>query len=834
MVSQTRHTAWQLPDTLQAAGWAAMKTLVVYFAAAKLAQVLSAPSGGLALFAPAAGIALLLLRRWGPWAALGIFAGCIAARLSVGAAAAQTLVLLPGGSVWPALMLLASATTLQAWLANRLFARYEAHLANGGLRSRAVLLLMLGMGPLCCLVGSIAAALVFGWLRTPFSASAAWPALLWWLSDSLSVLMLAPALFIARIRGNASAALRLGPENPSVLMLALAIPAWLLAASANVQQTRQESEQVAAQAELLGRDVQARVDAATQALRGLAALYLAGEDVSANEYVRFTAALQEGNSQLLHLLWLQHVTSAEREQFETRLSRELGRPSMITERGSAAGFVRAAVRRDYWPLLRATPGSDQWPAGFDLGSAPEVAASLKSAHGGQLSVATTAAGAQHDVARLFLPIGRPMRGAASTALKIAPLLQGSRNFDLQVNQGLSELRLFGADSALLAASGSAATEALRTAPGFVVNVPIQLGQEQWRLEVTTPWQALPFLYSLLWWLAQLTPQLVCIAIGVLLVAEAARNRALARLEEQRAALNEIPLHLHLPLAPSAPAAALTSSREVITRPFDALIEKGWEAGQFAPRFEPIIELATGHLRGVEALLRWPQVPKGVITPDIIDWAERMKVISELDQRMLLGSLEALSSWPLTRGSHFTVSVNVSATEMMQPHWADRVVRALNETGVAGRRLCLEITEGILVRPDAQTLNQLARLRSNGIKVALDDFGTGYSSIGYLRQLPVDRIKLDRIFTAGILTDPKARQIVASVISLGHSLNIEVVAEGVEDAATAEVLLQLGCPLSQGWLFSRAVSASRVGRWLSRGAALYPDHALEDSELDLEL
>jgi EAL domain-containing protein (putative c-di-GMP-specific phosphodiesterase class I) len=233
--------------------------------------------------------------------------------------------------------------------------------------------------------------------------------------------------------------------------------------------------------------------------------------------------------------------------------------------------------------------------------------------------------------------------------------------------------------------------------------------------------------------------------------------------------------------------------------------------------------------GVEALLRWPQAPSGLITPDIIEWAERKGLIAELDTLMLCKALEDLSTWSLARNTPFTLAVNVSATGMQQGQWAQRVIDVLDHTKLPGKRLCLEITEGVLLKSDSVVLSQLTRLRAIGVKVALDDFGTGYSSIGYLRQLPVDRIKLDRMFISGLVTDLKAKEIVRSVVRLASSLEIEVVAEGVEDAVTAETLLQLGCPLAQGWLFSKAVPGEAVGRWLAAGLPLYPDHAFDLSD-----
>jgi EAL domain-containing protein (putative c-di-GMP-specific phosphodiesterase class I) len=176
------------------------------------------------------------------------------------------------------------------------------------------------------------------------------------------------------------------------------------------------------------------------------------------------------------------------------------------------------------------------------------------------------------------------------------------------------------------------------------------------------------------------------------------------------------------------------------------------------------------------------------------------------------ALSHVANWR-AEGHELRVSVNLSARSLLQATLADDVAGLLEQTGVPPEALCLEITETSLMAHPGRTLATLERLRAVGVSIAIDDFGTGYSSLAHLKGLPVDEIKVDKSFVASMLDDASDEAIVRSVIDLARNLGIRVVAEGVEDDATAAALARAGCELGQGYLFSRPVPAVRFGGWL---------------------
>lgn len=217
--------------------------------------------------------------------------------------------------------------------------------------------------------------------------------------------------------------------------------------------------------------------------------------------------------------------------------------------------------------------------------------------------------------------------------------------------------------------------------------------------------------------------------------------------------------------------------------------------------------------GAESLLRWEQMPAGLTIPDIIAWAERRRLIRELDRHVRSRAFSQMSTHGLARLDRFSLAINVSALELREADFARHMLSDIARAGLPGWRICVEITESEWMRWDDMAISQLTELRASGIRIALDDFGAGYSSIAYLRQLPVDRIKLDRSLVAGMTSDGKAQRIVASIVSLGQTLGVEIVAEGVEDRATVDALLNAGCHLGQGFHFSPALPIARFLDWI---------------------
>ena len=233
-----------------------------------------------------------------------------------------------------------------------------------------------------------------------------------------------------------------------------------------------------------------------------------------------------------------------------------------------------------------------------------------------------------------------------------------------------------------------------------------------------------------------------------------------------------------------------------------------EADQFHVVYQPVIALDTGRVAGAEALLRWIHPTSGPVSPaDFIPVAERHGLISDLGDWVLRRAAVEALAWNELTDRPVPVAVNVSARQLIDPHFAERVRGILGSTRMAPRLVTLEITETALVGDDSATLANLRELGELGVAIALDDFGTGYSSLSHLRRLPIDTVKVDRSFIAGLGTDHDDTAIVTGVIAMARGLNLATVAEGVETKAQAEALRGLGCQYGQGFLYARPMSAA---------------------------
>ncbi|MCU1369028.1 MAG: sensor-containing diguanylate cyclase/phosphodiesterase [Ilumatobacteraceae bacterium] len=228
-------------------------------------------------------------------------------------------------------------------------------------------------------------------------------------------------------------------------------------------------------------------------------------------------------------------------------------------------------------------------------------------------------------------------------------------------------------------------------------------------------------------------------------------------------------------------------------------------GEFKTHFQPEVALRTGTLVGFEALARWDHPKRGWLGPsEFLDIAEMSGTISELGRQVLADGCQALASW-LDRApeQHLSVAVNVSPFQLADPGFPSDVRSAIREAGVPAGRVCLEVTESSLMDPDAAA-EALRNLKAIGVTIAIDDFGTGYSSLARLKRFPVDLLKIDRSFVAGLGSDPEDEVIVATVVNLARSLGIDVIAEGVESQEQLEILASYGCELAQGFLWSPAL------------------------------
>ena len=237
-------------------------------------------------------------------------------------------------------------------------------------------------------------------------------------------------------------------------------------------------------------------------------------------------------------------------------------------------------------------------------------------------------------------------------------------------------------------------------------------------------------------------------------------------------------------------------------------------------YQPKIELASGRALGVEALVRWQHPELGRIAPiEFIGPAESTALVHPLTRwvfRAAIADAAALRA----KGHDLTVSINLSPRNLSDPKLFEHLLALLEGHGVPGARVELEITESAILHNAGHVRPQLEALRARGIRIAIDDFGTGYTSLSHLAELPIDCLKIDQSFVRDLVADPRRRAIVRSMVRLADELGVDTVAEGIEDEATAEEVIAIGCGIGQGYLYSRPLPIERIGEWLAeRRAAL---------------
>jgi diguanylate cyclase (GGDEF)-like protein/PAS domain S-box-containing protein len=231
-------------------------------------------------------------------------------------------------------------------------------------------------------------------------------------------------------------------------------------------------------------------------------------------------------------------------------------------------------------------------------------------------------------------------------------------------------------------------------------------------------------------------------------------------------------------------------------------------GEIVVHYQPIIDLNAGSVSRVEALVRW-QRPHGLVPPwQFLALAESSGVIKQIGAEVLRQALSTLRNW-LSDDLRRSVAVNVSAVQLTTAQFAEAVLHVLETTGVPAEQLVLQVTESLFLVPDPPTVEQLAALREQGVRVSIDDFGTGYSSLGRLQMLPVDSIKIDKSFVEDLQTGHEDLPILTSMIVMAHNLGLDVTAEGVEGASQAHRLVALGCDYLQGYHFARPVQPSEL-------------------------
>jgi diguanylate cyclase (GGDEF)-like protein len=252
----------------------------------------------------------------------------------------------------------------------------------------------------------------------------------------------------------------------------------------------------------------------------------------------------------------------------------------------------------------------------------------------------------------------------------------------------------------------------------------------------------------------------------------------------------------------------TASRDRLTLEMD-LVDALERARQLFLEYQPIVDLHSERIVGVEALIRWQHPTRGVLSPcDFIPLAEETGQIVPIGRWALREATRQAAQWARD-GHELGVAVNVSARQLDADELVGDVRRALGESGLRPDALTLEITETALMRDARATVQRLRSLKRLGVRIAIDDFGTGYSSLAYLRQFPADSLKIDRAFVAGVASSRDSLALIETLVQLGSSLGIKTLAEGIEDTAQLRALQRAGCDLAQGFLFSRPVSAETV-------------------------
>jgi EAL domain-containing protein (putative c-di-GMP-specific phosphodiesterase class I)/FixJ family two-component response regulator len=314
--------------------------------------------------------------------------------------------------------------------------------------------------------------------------------------------------------------------------------------------------------------------------------------------------------------------------------------------------------------------------------------------------------------------------------------------------------------------------------------------------------------------------------GVLLasaatMAQAYGVRVIGTIEKPatRAKFYSVLSHFRAPVA-EAEAEAETG---IAFKPSAHDILSGISAGQIEPFFQAVIELGSGKVVGAEALARWRHPTRGILGPEVfLPPLARSGYLDELSWIMLSMSAMEAGQWRHA-DLKLTVSVNVSATSLADPNYADAVTQIVTGHGLDPSEMILELTETEAILNIAAALENLTRLRIKGFGLAIDDYGVGYSSMQALSRMPFTEIKIDRSFVSAAAGDPKYRLMIEHTVAVAHQLGLKTVAEGVETRAECELLANLGCDRIQGYLVSKPVEGSGFLRWmLDRRATLGPD------------
>jgi EAL domain-containing protein (putative c-di-GMP-specific phosphodiesterase class I) len=259
------------------------------------------------------------------------------------------------------------------------------------------------------------------------------------------------------------------------------------------------------------------------------------------------------------------------------------------------------------------------------------------------------------------------------------------------------------------------------------------------------------------------------------------------------------------------------------------LRRAVEEDELVLYYQPKIDLQSGHVKYVEALVRWRHPVRGMVAPDaFIPFAEQTGYIKTITRWVIKKAIAQSAQWR-AMGIDLDVSVNVSARDLVHSDLPAYLAESLERHRVSPRNLWIEITESAVMEDAVNAIATLDRLNQMGVRLAIDDFGTGYSSLSYLKRMPVDEIKIDKSFVMGMAENEEDRTIVRSTIDLGHNMGLKVVAEGVESLEVLGQLRLLECDLVQGFYLSRPLPPEGLLSWLDQWE-VEKKHALPSPEL----
>ena len=247
---------------------------------------------------------------------------------------------------------------------------------------------------------------------------------------------------------------------------------------------------------------------------------------------------------------------------------------------------------------------------------------------------------------------------------------------------------------------------------------------------------------------------------------------------------------------------------------ESRLRRALELNEFELYYQPIVSTASGMLIGAEALIRWNSPTMGMVMPDkFIPLAEETGLISPIGEWVLNEACAAAVRWESSTGLKLSIAVNVSPRQFRDPGFVDAVLSATTSSGLNPRQLELEITERLILDNTIETAGILRRLDEHGIRLSVDDFGTGFSALSYLKSYPFDTLKIDKSFIRDVMVEKDDAALVKAIINMAHSLGLSVIAEGVEEEAQTQFLMENGCDFAQGYFYSRPSPESEFEAWL---------------------